>query len=146
MAHSLGYLMLAVDELINSFDKNESDEIQEDKFYNLCAIAEGFKSELEFQKYLGQLIQIQNQPQKNQNKLGTQNKKYLLAQMVKLHIIKLNAEMEAKHSRFNFNSGMHIKSPMISRKRPNSPLSSPSPETIVEEEINFEEFSKLTDF
>jgi hypothetical protein len=146
MAHSLRYLMDAVDIVRKSVDKNESDEMQEKKLYILCTVAEGFKKDLEFQNYLTQLVQIQNQKQKKQNKQDIQNKKYLLVQMIKLHIIKLEAEMENTQSRVNFNSGAHLKkSPMISRKRPNSPSSSPPPETIFEE-LNFEDLAGLMEF
>jgi hypothetical protein len=146
MAHSLRYLMDAVDIVRKSVDKNESDEMQEKKLYNLCTIAEGFKKELEFQNYLVQLVQTQNQIVTNENKQDIQNKKYLLAQMIKLHIIELDTEMENTQSRLNLNSGAHLKkSPMISRKRPNSPPSSPPPETIFEE-ISFEELDGFMEF
>ena len=146
MAHSLRYLMDAVDIVKKSVDKNESDEMQEKKLYNLCTIAEGFKKELEFQNYLVQLVQTQNQIVTNENKQDIQNKKYLLAQMIKLHIIKLEAEMEKQQKLFNFHSGAHLKrSPMVPRKRQNSPPSSPPPETIFEE-LNFEDLAGLMEF
>jgi hypothetical protein len=144
MAHSLRYLMDEVDIVRESFDKNESDEMQEKKLYNLCTIAEGFKKELEFQNYLTQLIQTQNQKVNKQNKQDIQNKKHMLAHMIKLHIIKLDAEMENMQSHLKL--GLRFKkSPMVSRKRPNSPPSSPPPETIFEE-ISFEQLDGLMDF
>ena len=133
MAYSLVYLMYAVDVVINSFENNESIEMQEKKIYILTTVAAGFQTELEFQKYLVELINTK-----------IMKKKILLIQLIKMHIMKLDQEnnktekMEQTISHFK-------KSPMIPRNtrittnsRPVSPI-----EDVIFEEVSLEELQEL---
>lgn len=133
MAHSLGYLIEAVEGVITSFENNESIEMQEKKIYILTTVAAGFQKELEFQKYLVDLINTKNQ-----------KKKFLLAQLIKLHIMKLDAEMNSKEKMIR-NVSHFKKSPMVPRNtrittnsRPVSPI-----EDTIFEEISFESLEEL---
>jgi hypothetical protein len=133
MAYSLGYLMDAIDVVIASFNKNESIDMQEKKIYILNTIAAGFQKELEFQKYLVELIHTKSQ-----------NKKFLLIQLIKLHIMKLEQENN-KIQKMELNISHFKKSPMIPRNtrinknsRPVSPI-----EDVIFEEVSLEELREL---
>ena len=138
MAHSLRYLLEAVNDLINSFENQECSLTQAMKLDNIISIAEGFKKEFEFQNYLVQLVQVEKQKKhKEENQ-----KKYLLAQMVKLHIIKLNDEMEDKYHKNNRLGAYFQKSPISSRKR----SLSPSSEMGLGFKLDFEALAELAEF
>ena len=133
MAYSLGYLMDAIDVVIASFNKNESIDMQEKKIYILNTIAAGFQKELEFQKYLVELIHTKSQ-----------NKKFLLIKLIKLHIMKLEQESN-KIQKMELNISHFKKSPMIPRNtlinknsRPVSPI-----EDVIFEEVSLEELREL---
>jgi hypothetical protein len=133
MAHSIGYLMEAVDVVINSFENNESIEMHEKKIYILNTVAAGFQTELEFQKYLAELINTK-----------IPKKKFLLLQLIKLHIMKLEQENN-KIKKTERNISHFKKSPMVPRNtrittnsRPVSPI-----EDLIFEEVSLEELQEL---
>jgi hypothetical protein len=103
--------------------------MQEKKIYILNTIAAGFQKELEFQKYLVELIHTKSQ-----------NKKFLLIQLIKLHIMKLEQENN-KIQKMELNISHFKKSPMIprnTRTNKNIIINRQPIEDIILEEISFD--------
>jgi hypothetical protein len=129
MAYSIDYLSEAIDCVIASLNNNESLEMQEKKICILFTVADGFKKEFEFQKYLVELINTK-----------LHSRKILIANLIKLHIMKLYSEINKKE---NINDILYNfkKSPMIprnTRTNKNIIINRQPIEDIILEEIPFD--------